>query len=105
MVGGGKEKSDVQAYISGIQLTEGTYRLQFDILAGKEVEIPVSVCQNYGSGEKYHEDTVSAGAEKLHYDQTFFMEQADDKCMLTFDVGGTDYYNVTISNVSLVKIK
>ena len=105
MVGGGKEKSDVQAYISGIQLTEGTYRLQFDILAGKEVEIPVSVCQNYGSGEKYHEDTVSAGAEKLHYDQTFFMEQADDKCMLTFDVGGTDYYNVIISNVSLVKIK
>lgn len=103
MVGGGKDKSDIQAYVSGLSLTAGTYKLQFDITAGKSVDIPVSV-QNSSSHNKYFEDTVAAGAEKLHYEETFVLKKADDKCMLTFDVGGTDYYNVTLSNVSLVKI-
>ena len=104
MVCGGKEKSDVRAYISGIPLTAGTYRLKFEIVAGKDTDIPVSVMNDGGSEEKYFERTVSAGTEKVQFEETFVMKKADDKCMLTFDVGGMDYYNITLSNVSLVKI-
>lgn len=104
MVGGGTEKTDIQAYISGIDLTEGTYRLQFDCTSGKDIEMPVSVQQNYGDHKKYYEDTVSVGQNKIHYDETFVLSKADDNCMIAFDIGGADYFNVTFSNVSLVKI-
>lgn len=103
MVGGGTEKSDVQILVSGLDLTSGTYRLKFDITAGKDVEVPVSV--QSASGKKYFEGKVSAGSEKTEYEETFSVKENDKDGRLVLDVGGTDYYNVTLANVSLVKIR
>lgn len=103
MVSGGKEKSDIRAYVSDIALTPGTYTLRFECTAGKDTEIPVAVRASEEPDKKYFDDVFKAGADKITYEETFTLKEKDECCMLTFDVGGTDYYNVTLSNISLIK--
>lgn len=101
MVGGGSEKSDVQAVVSGFDLTPGRYTLKFDITAGKDVSIPVSVQD--GAGKKIYDDEISAGASKLAYGESFTVADGVSGARIVLDVGGTDYYNITLANLSLIK--
>ena len=101
MVGGGAEKSDVQILVSGLALTPGAYRLKFDVTAGKDADIPVSV--QSPSGKKYFDGKVSAGTDKISFEEDFVLKSEDSDARLVLEVGGTDYYNVTLANVSLVK--
>lgn len=101
MVTGGAEKSDVQAVVSGFDLTPGEYTLKFDLTAGKETNIPVSVQD--GSGKKIFDDEISAGAAKVNYEKNFTVSDGVSGARIVLDVGGEDYYNVTLANLSLIK--
>ena len=101
MVGGGKEKSDVQIVVSSMELSKGKYTLKFAITAGKETEIPVSV--ESSSGKKYCDDSLKAGTDKLVYEKEIEISDDLKDGRLVLGVGGTDYYNVTLSSLSLVK--
>ncbi|MBQ8688172.1 MAG: hypothetical protein IJ512_06440 [Ruminococcus sp.] len=101
MVEGGDSADDIEALISGISLkADGTYRLQFDYTTNVDVEIPVLV---RGSKE-YFSSSVEAVADKQHFEDTFTVSQTDADAEIVFQLGGLDYYNVTLSNVKLVKI-
>ncbi len=102
MVMGGDSPDDIEGTISGIGLKKGgEYRLEFDIVTGADVEIPVVV---RGESE-YFSDSVASTNEKSHFTGTFTMTTDDPNAQIAFRVGGTDYYNVTLSNVKLVKTK
>lgn len=101
---GGNEKTDVQGYIEGLKMKKGRYRLEFNCTSGKDIEMPVSIAQNYGDGKKYFSDVTSQSQEKSHYSKEIEIDEDDDNCILIFDVGGTDSCNVTVSDISLVKL-
>ncbi|MBQ8514764.1 MAG: hypothetical protein IJ496_05145 [Ruminococcus sp.] len=101
MVEGGDSADDIEALISGISLKAGgEYRLQFDYTTTVDTEIPVLV----RGDEEYFSGRVSAVSDKLHFEETFTAAQDDAGVEIVFQLGGLDYYNVTLSNVKLVKI-
>ncbi len=102
MVMGGDSSDDIEGVISEIGLKAGgEYRLEFDITTGADVDVPVLV----RGKEEYFKDTVSATSEKQHYSNTFTVSTDDADAEIAFQVGGTNYYNVTLSNVRLIKTK
>ena len=103
-VTGGTKKTDIQAYVSGLKLKAGEYKLMFDCVSGREIEMPVRIEQNYGEHKAYFEDSVKESDAKYHYSNTVKITEDDDNCILLFDIGGLDSYNVTISEISLIKI-
>jgi hypothetical protein len=103
-VTGGNKSSDIRACVSGISLTPGTYTLRFVHTAGRETDISVSVCSAGAPERIYHEGSFAAGADKALYEETFKVSSGDEDCSVFFDIGGADYLNVTLSELSLVKI-
>lgn len=103
MVMGGEKTSDIQAYIGEMNLISGKYRLEFDYTSGITKEIPVYVKQN-GSSEYYFSDTISSDTSAAHYSEEFTVDNAAEKCEIVFELGKDDYYNVTFSNITLIKI-
>lgn len=102
MVMGGDSADDIEGLISGIGLKAGgEYRLEFDYTSSVDVTMPVLV---RGSSE-YFSDSVSSTGEKQHFEGTFEVSADDAAAEIVFQLGGTDYYNMTISNVKLVKTK
>lgn len=97
MVNGGSSPSDIQAYIGDLSLKAGEYRLEFDYTSGVETDIPLYV-------DNFHSDILASGSEKKRYSQTFSVAADAEGCRIVFEVGGTNYYNVTISNLTLIKI-
>ncbi len=104
IVTGGTQKTDIQACVSGLKLKAGEYKLAFDCVSGKEIEMPVRIEQNYGDHKVYFEDSVKEFDTKSHYSNTVKITEDDDNCILLFDIGGLDSYNVTISEISLIKV-
>ncbi len=101
MVTGGTSAESIEALISGIGLKAGgEYRLEFDCTSGIETEIPVLLRGN----SVYHSDTINSSSEVSHYSETFTVSENDENAEIVFQVGGKDSYNVTLSNVKLVKI-
>lgn len=101
MTEGGTSPEDVKGVISGIELKAGgEYRLEFDCTATPDADVPVLVT---GSSE-YMSDSVSASSDKQHFEKTFTVSQKDNDAAIIFKLGGKSYYNVTISNLKLVKI-
>lgn len=101
---GGDSPEAVEAKVSGISLREnGTYRLEFDYTSTVDNTIPVLVRSSDGA-TIYHSATVDSVSDKNHYSAEFTMPQADENAEIVFQIGGLDYYNVTFSNIKLVKI-
>ena len=51
-----------------------------------------------------HKKTTESDIDKQHFEKTFTVSQKDNDAAIIFKLGGKSYYNVTISNLKLVKI-
>lgn len=103
MVTGGESADAIEAVISGIELKKGcTYRLGFDGTSTVDAILPVLVTGS--GGDVYFESEFDAVAEKNHFSAEFTADMDDAAAAILFQLGGKDYYNVTLSNISLVKI-
>ncbi len=99
---GGDVPADIEAIIPDIPLQSGAeYRLEFDYTSTVDAEIPFAV---RGSSE-YYSDTIEAIGEVQHYEGTVAAAEDDEDAAIVFQLGGKDYYNVTFSNIRLIKIK
>ncbi len=102
MVSGGNSADDIIATLSGIGLKNGgEYRLEFDCTSGRTFDMEFAV----EGASKHFSDTVSMTSETQHYSQTFTVKANDANASINFYIGGGDSYNVTLSNIKLVKIK
>lgn len=101
MVEGGNSSAEIEATLSGIRLMKnGTYRLEFECTTGKDVTIPVLL-----RGKKqYYESSFDCGADKIVFSEEFTVDAEDADAQLVFQIGGEDYYNVTLGNIRLTKI-
>lgn len=102
----GKELDDLQAYIAPLDLNPGgKFVLSFDY-SGSVSEFSVKIQQNYGEKEVYFSDIVKAGSgtDKKQYSAEITLDQNDDNCALVIGIGGQDNSQMTLSNVSLMKV-
>lgn len=104
MVSGGSQTSDIQAFISDIELKSGEYKLEFDYNSGVDVTVPLSLQDNENASEIYYSDELKSTTTTQHYSETFTVSKSDDNARLVFNLGGTDYYNMTFSNITLIKL-
>lgn len=103
MVTGGISPDAITANIAGIPLKKGgRYRLEFDNTSGYDGTLPVQICGSDGS--VYFSSQYDAVSEKTHFSAEFTAEQNDTAASILFRLGGKDSYNITFSNISLVKI-
>ena len=56
-----------------------------------------------GTGE-YYSDEINAVSEKLHYSEELTIPENDSDAAIVFQLGGMDYFNLTLYNIKLVKI-
>lgn len=102
MVTGGTAPEAIEAVLSGIGLKAGgEYRLEFEYTVSVDKTIPVLVRSS--DGTIIFSDEVSATSEKVKYTELFTIDEDYDAAELVFQLGGQDYYNVTLSNIKLVK--
>ena len=101
MVGGGTQASDIKACISDIDLKTGEYRLEFNYKTGISKNIPFTL-QN--DTEIFYSDSVDSELDDQFYSATFTVTENADNCEIVFNIGGSDYYNVTLSNIKLIKL-
>lgn len=100
MVTGGTQDDDITAYLSEIQLKkDGEYRLEFDCTTSVDRNITLSVEGN----DIHFNDTINSVAEKQHFSKTFKVSEDDSNAKIKFNIGGIDSYNVTLSNIRLIK--
>ena len=103
MVTGGESADAIKAVISGIGLKQGGgYRLEFDCTSTFDGTLPVQV--KGSDGTIYFSSDFDAVSEKTHFSAEFTADQEDAAASIIFQLGGKDSYNVTLSNLSLVKI-
>lgn len=103
MVTGGESPDAIEACISGIGLKKGGgYRLEFDCTSTFDGKLPVQI--KGADGHIYFTDEFDAVSEKSHFSAEFTADKDDASASIIFQLGGKDYYNVTFSNISLVKI-
>lgn len=103
MVTGGESADAIEAVISGIGLKQGGgYRLEFDCTSTFDGTLPVQVKSS--DGKIYFSSDFDAVSEKTHFSAEFTADQEDAAASIIFQLGGKDYYNITLSNLSLVKI-
>lgn len=103
MVTGGETADAIEAEILGIGLKKGgCYRLEFDCTSSYEGELPLQV--KGSDGEIYFSSKFNAVSEKAHFSAEFTADNDDSAASIIFQLGGKDYYNCTLSNLSLIKI-
>lgn len=103
MVTGGESADAIEAVISGIGLKQGGgYRLEFDCTSTFDGTLPVQV--KGSDGTIYFSSDFDAVSEKTHFSAEFTADQEDAAASIIFQLGGKDSYNVTLSNLSLIKI-
>lgn len=103
MVTGGSSADAIEAEISGIGLKKGGgYRLEFDCTSTFDGKLPVQI--KGSDGKIYFESEFDAVSEKSHFSAEFTADKDDTSASIIFQLGGKDSYNVTLSNISLVKI-
>ena len=104
MVNGGSSKDSIEALISGIGLKKGgQYRLTFNCTTADGVEIPV-ILRSADGKEEYFSDTFKANGEKAPFTAEFTVDSSCENAHIAFQIGGKDYYNVTLYNIRLEKI-
>lgn len=102
VVTGGNSPEAIEATLSEISLKkDGEYRLEFDYTSSITTPIPVLI---RGESEAYFSDSFIGGSEKAHYSAVFKASETDDDTSIVFQLGGSDYSNLTLSNIKLVKI-
>ncbi len=102
MVTGGETADAIEAEISGINLKKGGgYRLEFDCTSSYDGKLPVLVKNS--DGEIFFDSEFDAVSEKTHFSAEFTAD-ADSVASIIFQLGGKDYYNCTLSSISLLKI-
>lgn len=103
MVTGGETADAIEAKVLGIGLKKGGgYRLEFDCTSSYEGELPLQV--KGSDGEIYFSSKFDAVSEKAHFSAEFTADKDDTAASIIFQLGGKDYYNCTLSNLSLIKI-
>lgn len=103
MVNGGTSDDSIEAVVSGINLKKnGKYRLTFNITTTDGEEIPV-IIRNSGKSETYFSDIFTGVGEKTPYSAEITIDEDCSDAEIVFQVGGTDYYNVTLYNLRLEK--
>lgn len=106
MVTGGESPDAINAVLSGISLKSGgKYRLEFDCTSAAERIMPVEIRSRSDKSIVLFSDDVEAGSEKFHYSKELTIDKNCSDAEITFALGGNDYYNVTLSNIKLVKIE
>lgn len=104
MVNGGPSDDSIEAVISGIDLQKnGKYRLTFNITTTDGEEIPV-IIRSSDKSETFFSDTFTGAGEKTPYSAEITVDKDCDNAEIVLQVGGTDYYNVTLYNLRLEKI-
>lgn len=101
MVNGGTQDSDIKACLSGIDLKNGEYRLEFNYKTGINKTIQFSL---QSETDVFFNDSIDSESEDQLYSSTFFVAENADNCEIIFNIGGSDYYNVTLSNIKLIKL-
>jgi len=101
---GGTSASDVEAYLCNFALYAGEYQLEFDYTSTVDVTVPFAVQHKDTPDTSYFSDTISATSESQHYTGTFTIAAADENSELLFSLGGMDYFNITLSNIKLIKL-
>lgn len=103
MVNGGASDDAIEAVVSGINLRKnGKYRLTFNMTTTDGEEIPVLI-RNRDKSETYFSDTFTGAGEKAPYSAEITIDKDCSDAEIVFQVGGTDYYNVTLYNLRLEK--
>lgn len=103
MVNGGTSDDSIEAVVSGINLKKnGKYLLTFNITTTNGEEIPV-IIRNSGKSETYFSDIFTGAGEKTPYSAEITIDEDCSDAEIVFQVGGTDYYNVTLYNLRLEK--
>lgn len=103
MVTGGESADAIEAVVAGISLKKGGgYRLEFDCTSSFGGELPLKIQSE--NGEIYFSSNFDAVSEKSHFSAEFTADKDDTSASVIFQFGGKDSYNVTLSNISLVKI-
>ncbi len=106
MVTGGESPDAITAVLSGISLKSGgKYRLEFDCTSAVERIMPIEIRSRSDKSIVLFSDDVEAASEKFHYSKELTIDKNCSDAEITFALGGNDYYNVTLSNIKLVKIK
>ncbi len=107
---GGANPWSFQPTYTGLTIEEGaTYTLSFDyrVKADTDVTVPCFIMRNYGDYGQYATFSITATAEKQHFEATFTMEGAtDSNARFSFDLGGAAVpapYSLYITNVSLIR--
>lgn len=103
MVNGGPSDDSIEAVISGINLKkDGKYRLTFSITTTDGEEIPI-IIRSSDKSKTYFSDTFTGAGEKAPYSADITMDENCENAEIVLQVGGTDYYNVTLYNLRLEK--
>lgn len=104
MVSGGKSPEAIEAVLSEFSLKKGgKYRLEFDYTSTVDATVPV-IIRNSTKSAEFFKDEISAVSSKAHYSKEFVCSGSTADAEIVFQLGGKDYYNVTLSNIKLVKI-
>lgn len=101
-VTGGDSADAIEALISGITLKEnGVYRLEFDYTSSLDITMPVLI--RNADGKTFFSDEVNSTKDKQHFSAEFTADGNENSAEIAFQIGGNDYCNVTLSNISLIK--
>ena len=103
MVGGGTKPEDIQAYVGGLTLTPGTYELAFDYTSTVDVTVTYGVQQLDDPEQSCVSGSIDATGTKQHAAKTFTITEPVEDAAIVFNLGGTDYYNITLSDITLFK--
>ena len=104
MVTGGKDADDIEAKISGIGLKkDGKYRLTFKCTTTEGKELPV-VIRSSDKSKVYYEGTFTGNGDKTPFEAEFTCSDTDSSAEIVLQIGGTDYYSVTLYELRLEKI-
>ena len=104
MVNGGDSPESIEAVISGIKLKKnGKYKLTFSINTSDGKEIPVLI-RNKDKSKTYFSDTFTGTGEKSPYSAEITIDEDCNDAEIVFQVGGTNYYSVTLYSLRLEKI-
>ncbi len=104
MVNGGDSPESIEAVISGIKLKKnGKYKLTFSINTSDGKEIPVLI-RNKDKSKIYFSDTFTGTGEKSPYSAEITIDEDCNDAEIVFQVGGTNYYSVTLYSLRLEKI-
>ncbi len=103
MVSGGSSPDSVEAVVSGIGLRKnGKYLLSFKCTTTDGTELPVIIRSADGS-TVYFSDTFTAAGEKTPYEAEFTAPADDSEAEFVMQIGGKDYYSVTLYELHIEK--